>query len=258
MTDDDQPPEFPPMAFMGSVVDSPELGDDEWTALEADCCLTLSEDMRERINQQIWWCQWEKGNAVEIPRMSVVKRRLKEFVQGVDMALGAVGYMTAAHIKSVGDRPPISIRMIDQHGAKVWYALMNATRSTNWKHGYWTKRALERSGETDDVLLALHALGYTAARAIEGWENDKGGQIGGGDRHFAIRLIEILHEAGVAVAYTQDRTADAGREMTGLGWSVFRYIWSIRPETFTATEHSTLGNLYRAAYKRFKERTAPN
>jgi hypothetical protein len=247
--------EYPPLALMGAETGNPDLTDDEWAELEAGCAVSLSADARRQVSLQLWWCQWARNNASKIPRLSELKRRLKAFVRGVDMALDALGYLSAAHIDSVGARPPVHVRMIDKQDSKVWYALMNAARSTNWTDGYLTNSALERGGDTDATLMALHALGYTASRAIEGWDNDKGGRVGGGDSHFALRLIEILHEGGVAVSYTHDRTTDAGHEMSGPGWFVFRHIWSIRPDAFTTTEHSTLGNLYRAAYKRFKERT---
>lgn len=247
---------YPPILFHGADMDARPLSGAQWSDLETSCGVRLSPHVRKLIDDQIRWCQWEKGNAQEIPRMSAVKRRLRAFVRGIDMALGAMGYLAAARIKSVGDRPPIDLNMLDHPDGKHWRMLMSAARASDWKDGHLTSRAVNRGGATDDPLMMLHALGYTASRAIAGWDSDKGGKVGGGDRHFTFRLIEILHEAGIDVAYSQDRTADAGHEMNGPGWSVLRHLWSIRTDAFTTNEHSTLGNLYRAALKRFKERTA--
>ncbi len=245
----------PPEAYLGAVVDEPALSDAEWDGLSQRCGIEISGPTRELIDRALWWCKWQKLSASVIPRPAEVRRRLRDFVRGADLCLGALGYLEAAGIASVADRPPVTTPPRSGPGVSTWLALRNAASNEKWDNGYWTARAMNRLPDADDALEALHALAYTANRAINEWEADKGGRASSGDKHFVGSLLSILSEAGIDVSYSQDRSVEEGEVMGGASWGVLLEIWALRPEAFVANEHSTLGKYYRLGHAKLSERT---
>jgi hypothetical protein len=265
VTGSDPEGEFPGPTFSGIVISEPGLSDDDWDAACDASGLALADIQREEINLALWWCAWWKQSHDVIPRMSEVKSRLRKFIRGVDQVLRAVGYLEACEISSVTERPPITTHVREGKAGRVWLALVLAATSDSWPHGYWTKRALGSIPNADDALSALHALGYTANRALEAWPDDKGGRQSGGDKHFIWRLLQILDRSGIDISYGQDRNTDWGmaqdghqEPMSGPTWTLLTHIWSARPEVFVAKRVSTLGTYYRAAFTRLRNEPAKN
>ena len=238
-----------PEVYLGGVVTEPALTDEEWAEICSSLTVTLTPVDQERINQQLWWCQLSKQKLETIPRPGEIKRRLRKFIKGVDSTLGAIGYLRAAELKSALDRPPIDTHIRSLPDGQAWLALSNAALSDTWRHGYWTKRALERASSPDEVLLGLHALAFAAGRALVEWQEDKGGMRSGGDVRFIEQLLRILMEAGVEVSYQHERNPDDGDAgMSGVGWCILVAIWSRRIASFTSQTEGTLAKYYRDAY----------
>ncbi|MCA0359201.1 MAG: hypothetical protein LCH78_20555 [Proteobacteria bacterium] len=250
---------FPGPWLLGEAVTQRDLSDVEWDAACQGAGIALSYEAREVIGRALWWSAWETANRDKLPRMSVIKKRLKSFVHGVDIALEAIGYLDAHQLENSTSHPPIGSWGTSGGHKATWMALVQVATTPGWRGSHWTKRAIDPLKSADDALTALHALAYTAAKAIKYWEGDKGGKIAGGDRRFIYSLISILRENNIDTSYRHDRSLSSSvndgintESMSGSAWDLLIQIWSIRPEAFAAEEKSTLGKYYRDMYARLR------
>lgn len=250
-----RPTPRPPMVQMLFANSFSDLSDDEWADICSRSNLSPSDEARWEISINLGWCNDANTGAAALPRRAEVLKRFRKVLEGADLLLGALGYLEVQGLATCAARPPTTSHGWfgqQNDGLAAWGVLRSAALADDWSHSL-TSRALARSGP-EEALVAIHALAYTAACAVETWRPDVGGRRTSGDLQFLTDLCRTLDAHGLSTDYTHDRDAE-GEAMGGGAWEMARAIWNARPNAFASKTSATLAAHFRKA--RMKARNEP-